>query len=262
MTPELQRELTVRADAAVRYKTELGWSIIPTHGARDGICTCPMGARCTRAGKHPARTNFLEMVHDDAATLRSRWTLVCFNMARVVDDLVVDVDGARALALLQKFGPWPVTPTVITARGFQMHLRWPFGTPTPTVGGLDKLPCDIRGVRDLATLPPSVHKTGHRYHWRDGESPFDIPVALAPLAFAKFVERIANARAKKRAPDANVTSMAGAMQLATRRASYASHSSNGAGRGAVGLRRTLDEAGASAEVIDAAVSQFTAEAGR
>ena len=111
-------ELIHRRDAATRYRAN-GWPIIPTHGVyRQGLCTCG-NERCDRPGKHPARTNYRAMAADSSETLASRWTQVPFNIALLIPPsmIVVDVDDSTAFPALQRFGPWPLTPTSVTSRG-------------------------------------------------------------------------------------------------------------------------------------------------
>ena len=142
-----------------------------------------------------------------------------------------------------------------------MFFRWPFDGDSPSVGGLDRLKLDVKGAGELCTLPPSTSASGHRYHWRDRESPQDVPLAPVPDAFAEYVARVADTRRTRRAPTQDLTTLEGALSLAHRRAGYASRTSNGAGRGAAGLRRALAEAGAAAPVVTAALDAFTAAAG-
>ena len=40
--------------AALSYANDLQWKVIPVFGIADGVCSCPKGALCNRAGKHPA----------------------------------------------------------------------------------------------------------------------------------------------------------------------------------------------------------------
>jgi hypothetical protein len=263
IAPALQRELDSRADAAVAYGT-LDWSVLPAHGVRsNGCCTCDRWD-CDRPGKHPARTNYKAMATTDAMTLRSYWRIIPFNLALLIDAsvIVIDVDDLTAFDTMRRFRPWPVTPTVTTARGMHLYFRWPLDGASPSVGGLDRSKVDVKGSDELVTLPPSTGRDGFRYTWRDGESPWDIPLASVPLAFAEHAARIVAKRTAAQTSREDVTTLDGALKLAHRRAGYASRTSNGAGRGKAGLSRTLTEAGASSHVITAALDAFTAEAGR
>jgi hypothetical protein len=265
MNRALQAELAHRAEWAMAY-ARLCWPILPTHGIGfDGVCTCGH-PRCDRPGKHPARTNYKAMATTDAATLTSYWRLVPFNLSlRIPAGLVVlDLDDPAALRPLARFGAWPVTPTHTTTRGLRLVFTWPGDDAAPSLGGLDRTKLDVLGTDELCILPPSTSATGHRYAWRDGEDPWACPLAPVPEAFADHCRRMAAARARARTGhnDEPADTLEGAVALARRRARYASFTSNGAGRGAAGLRRALTEAGAPSGVIAAALDTFHAEAGR
>lgn len=263
MNPALLDELTRRSEAAVAYGA-LGWPIVPTHGVRpDGTCTCN-NARCDRPGKHPARKDYKAMATTDAKLARSYFRVIPFNLALLIPPrmVVVDLDDVHDFGILQQFAPFPVTPSQCTTRGLHMVFRWPLSGDSPTVGGLDGGKVDIRGAGELVTLSPSTGATGYRYEWAPGESPHDVPLAPLPVRLADHIARIARARKRTAAPAGpDVATLGGALDLAHRRATYASRTSNGAGRGKVGLRKTLEDAGADLFVIDAALDAFTAEAG-
>jgi len=264
MTAATQRELDHRADAAVALAPLVG-PILPAHGVTSyGTCTCG-NAHCGRPGKHPARTNYKAMATTDPMLLRSYFgRLIPFNLALLIPGwlAVVDCDGLDAFDVLTKFAPWPITPTSMTRRGLHLFFRWPLFGDSRTVGGLDRVKLDVKGCGELVTLPPSTGKDGYRYHWRDGQSPFDIPIAPLPRAFAEHVATVARVRATRSRPAIDPQSFAGVAQMASQRAKYASHTSNGVGRGAAGLKRTLHDVGASAELITHALDTFHAEAGR
>lgn len=265
MGAALRTELAHRAAWAVGY-ARLGWPILPTHGiAFGGACTC--GNRtCDRPGKHPARANYKAMATTDTTTLTSYWALVPFNLSlRIPAGMVVlDVDDTTALRPLARFGAWPVTPTHTTTRGLRMFFAWPYVDAAPSLGGLDRTKLDVLGTDDLCIVPPSISATEHRYTWRDGEDPWTCPLALVPDAFAEHCRRMAavRVRARTHTGESPADTLDGALALARRRARYASFTSNGAGRGAAGLRRALSEAGAAPAVIAAALDAFHAEAGR
>ena len=265
MNTALHAELTHRTEWALAY-ARLGWPILPTHGIGfDRVCTCGNRA-CDRAGKHPARANYKALATTDPATLASYWRLVPFNLSLRIPAgvLVLDVDAPAALRPLTRFGAWPVTPTHTTTRGLRLFFAWTGDDAAPSLGGLDRTKLDVLGTDDLCIVPPSTSSTGHRYAWRDGEDPWTCPLAPAPEAFADHCRRMAAVRARARTGhnDAPADTLEGAVALARRRARYASFTSNGAGRGAAGLRRALTEAGAPSGVIAAALDTFHAEAGR
>lgn len=256
-------DLALLIHAAARYAA-LAWPVLPVHGVLpDGSCTCPAGARCDRPGKHPARMNYLAQATTDPAVAASFFQLVPYSLALAVpaDVCVIDADDAEALAHLRRWAPWPVGPTAFSGRGTHQFFRWPIGTASPSVGGLDGRHLDIRGHGDLCHLAPSRHASGTRYQWAPGLAPWETPLPLLPGRFAEHVARVATSRQTPR-PAADAATLDGALALAHRRAQYAARASNGVGRGAAGLRRTLEEAGAPPHAIQAALDAFHAEAGR
>jgi hypothetical protein len=262
-SPSLKVELEHRAEWAVRYAA-LRWPILPTHGVDQlGVCTCGY-SRCTRPAKHPARTNYAAMATTDPALLRSYWRVVPFNLSLHIPErlLVLDVDDLTVLDALTRFGAWPTTATHTTTRGIRMFFGWAASEVAPTVHGLDGIKLDVLGTGALCILPPSVAASGHRYTWREGEAPWDAPLASVPDAFAAHVQRTAIRRAARTPLAADLCTVDGAIALARRRARYAANTSNGVGRGAAGLSRTLKEAGASPAIQTAALDVFHAEAGR
>jgi hypothetical protein len=265
MGPALRAELAHRAEWAHAY-AGLDWPILPTHGIGfGGACTCG-NRQCDRPGKHPTRSNYKEMATTDPALLTSYWALLPFNLSLRIPAgmLVLDVDDIDALRALARYGPWPVTPTHSTTRGLRMFFAWPGSDAAPSLGGLDRTKLDVLGTDDLCIVPPSTSATEHRYAWRDGEDPWTCSLAAVPETFADHCRRMAAARLRARthAGDDPADTLEGALALARRRARYASHTSNGAGRGAAGLHRALTEAGATPGVIAAALDTFHAEAGR
>lgn len=255
-------DLVLLAHAATRYAA-MGWPVLPTHGVhRDLSCTCPAGARCTRRGKHPARKNYLMQATTDPAVAASFFQLVPYSLALAVPDgvVIVDADDAAARAYLRRWAPWPVGPVAFSGRGTHAYYRWPFATPSPSVGALDGHHLDIRGPGDLCHLAPSRHATGKRYQWMPGLAPWETPLPALPERFAEHLAHVAAARQRPTPLAADLTTLDGALALARRRAQYAGRASNGVGRGAAGLRRALEEAGAPPHVIQAALDAFHAEA--
>ena len=276
LSEELREELGLRSEWARQYAA-IGWPILPTHGIDlAGCCTCG-NARCDRPGKHPARKNYKAMASLDPATLESYWRLVLFNLSLHIPPglLVLDVDNLAAMGPLARFGGFPVTPTHTTRRGFRMFYAWPRGEEAPSIGGLDRTKLDILGTGNLCILPPSTAAVPmsagsgsstyrpYRYSWQPGEDPWNCPVAELPAPFVEHLRRVATVREKRRrAGVQGVTTHAGALKLARRRSGYAGFASNGVARGAAGLTRTLQEAGARPEVIKAALVEYHLGAGR
>lgn len=263
MNASQRNELARRADAAQALAPLLG-PILPAHGVLpNGECTCA-NVRCDRPGKHPARRNYKAMATTDPALLHSYWRLIQYNLALLIPAwlVVVDIDLVTIMRTLAGYAKWPPTPTVITRRGVQMHYRWPLDGDSPSVGGLDRLPLDVKGTGELATLPPSTGRDAFRYRWRDNESPHDIPIAPLPLRVAHRVRVIAQRRKTRVKTNLDLTTLSGARELGRRRGKYASLTSNGVNRGKSGLLHTLADANTPQHLVEEALAVFMSEAGR
>ena len=84
----------------------------------------------------------------------------------------VDVDAPEAMMKLEiEFGVVPKGLTNVTARGYQLIYEWP---KNADVRPATSLPCqgiDIRGRDSYIVIPPSVHPSGHVYHYSDDSLP-------------------------------------------------------------------------------------------
>lgn len=102
---------------------------------------------------------------------------------------VLDIDGdegRESLAALQeKHGALPATVTSVTARG--PHLWFAYTGPVPCSTARVAPGVDVKGDGGYAIAPPSVHPTGHVYHWAPDSA--DVP-APAP----EWLIRLARAR--------------------------------------------------------------------
>ena len=80
----------------------------------------------------------------------------------------VDVDVPEAMMKLEiEFGLVPEGLTNVTARGYQLIYEWP---QNADVRPATNRPCqgiDIRGQDSYIVIPPSVHPSGHVYHYSD-----------------------------------------------------------------------------------------------
>jgi hypothetical protein len=241
--------------AAQRYATVLGWPIRPQEGIRyDGTCTC--GNRCAPRdrGKHPARKGWQTMATTDPALIASWWRLVPFNIATHLAGVVaVDVDNADQLEALAPFGPWPITPTQRTGRGWHFFFRVPAGG-LPSLAPFHGVAVETKGEGASLTLAPSRHQNGTAYRWMPGRDPHSCGFADVPPAFLEHVRRVDTKRqraaARRSALDPHVPAAVARLLMA--RAERARYSSQGAARGLYGVRKALEEAGASAGVMAAA----------
>jgi hypothetical protein len=165
------------------------YHIIPLHSINsNGHCTCG-NLECNSPGKHPIvyhgvkdASNELSMIKD----WNHNWPYA--NMGIVTGNIsgifVLDVDaksgGLDSLEKLQKdYGTLPDTITVETGGGgLHYYYRYPEFQVKNRAGLLPGI--DIRGYNGYVVAPPSNHKSGKRYRWKDGFSPKDFEVVDAP----------------------------------------------------------------------------------
>lgn len=88
--------------------------------------------------------------------------------------LILDVDGVEGINSLTGLD-LPVSPIVVTARGHHYYYKFPatLNHVSTTRAGLWPN-VDTRGKGGYITAPPSIHETGHQYHWDEplnGELP-------------------------------------------------------------------------------------------
>lgn len=86
----------------------------------------------------------------------------------------IDVDGREAhAALVHQLGKTLRAPRVISGSGkpkrYHLFFQWPgFKTKSKSTPWHPNL--EFRGDRGIVVLPPSMHKSGHRYRWAEGRS--------------------------------------------------------------------------------------------
>jgi hypothetical protein len=167
-----------------RAYAELGLGVVPVHGMVAGVCTC--GRDCGRnAGKHPIAQLVGRGVRDASTCLETidgwwrEWpaanvAIACGFVSKIV---VVDADGEAGVNELERRG-YPVT---WTARSGSGGLHPYLGHPGYLVGNWK-----ISGIGDLRAdgtyivAPPSLHRSGGRYEWLEGLSPWEVDLAPAP----------------------------------------------------------------------------------
>lgn len=202
LTPTAARVEALRR-AAIAYASRLGWRIYRQHGLdRDGRCTCGDHCAPRDRGKHPAGRGWRDAASTDGAALASWWALVPFNLGHLLgpDVAAIDLDDVRDLGALDRFGPWPITPTVRSGRGLHLYFRAPLdGGCWPTLRRVDDLAVETKGRGASLTLPPSMHPSGALYRWLPGRHPLHIPMADIPPRFLLHVRRIAERQARSAA---------------------------------------------------------------
>lgn len=192
----------------VRALQDLGLYPVPCHAVffTNGIasCTCSRGARCGTPGKHPVGSGW-QVQSREEALLRLEKFLdrnIGHVTGRISQTVILDVDGgARDLAggrvvmkngyasltvLEARLGVLPPTVSWVTGSGAgeQRLFSVPPGVVMPrnSAGRLGQ-DIDIRGEGGFGVLPPSNHRSGGRYRWKDGLAPGAVGIAALPPAW-------------------------------------------------------------------------------
>jgi putative DNA primase/helicase len=161
-----------------RAYAELGLGVVPVHGMVAEVCTC--GEGCGRnAGKHPIAQLVRRGVKDASTCPEtvSEWycewpaanvAIACGSVSEIV---VVDSDGEVGVAELERRG-YPVTWTARSGSGW-LHVY--LEHPGHRVGNW-KIPGigELRADGGYIVAPPSRHRSGGRYEWLEGLSPWDV----------------------------------------------------------------------------------------
>ena len=164
----------------------LGCKVIPLHSIRDGSCTCPLGARCTSAGKHPVEKGWKESATDDEDEIHVKFTASHpLNIGVLSDSIAVldkdkhsaDKNGFVTLRRLEEeYGELPATPSVRTGTGGHDYFRVSAGVEVPGKTELgDGL--ELLGAGRFVVGPGSRHKNGQLYDWEENRSPEDVSLA-------------------------------------------------------------------------------------
>lgn len=178
---------------ALAYAQRFGWHVFPCYEVKGAGCSCPRGAECERAGKHPRTRGGLKDATTHDGTIRAWWASAPRANVAVATGpesglAVLDVDELDALgAIVEQHGPFPDTPRARTGRGgLHFFFRWPVAEaghkgPAPVVRSLTAFPvqgCDTRGAGGYVLLPPSSHVSGNPYRWEVSRR--EMPLAPAP----------------------------------------------------------------------------------
>ncbi len=159
--------------AALDYLAR-GWSVIPVR-ARE---------------KRPLLAWQLYQQHhaseDDLRVWFARWPQANVGIVTgaVSGLVVVDIDrqhgGEESIALLEReHGAMPRTVEAISGGGGRhMYYAHPAGHVHNKVGLAPGV--DLRGDGGMIVAPPSLHPSGGRYVWRNGQAPNELPLAPLP----------------------------------------------------------------------------------
>lgn len=189
--------------AAHIYAKRWGLHVFPTqypnhHVVEQGgetvtrrMCSCQLGAKCKRMGKHPASPNGFKDATTDPVAIERLWGRdQAYNVAirTGVESgmFAVDIDAGKGgeatfEAIVEKHGALPHTVTVLTGGGgLHYYFRHPGGAWIPTKTDALGPGVDIRGDGGYVCAPPSVHASGNLYRYEASSRIDEIPIADAP----------------------------------------------------------------------------------
>ena len=187
LLPEVRQE-DARA-FATRYASR-SWLVLPLHTLTpEGVCSCAH-IDCSSAAKHPRTQSGYKNASADLADVEAWWTRwpdanVGIRVGGESGPIVLDVDprngGDESLAaLLDEYGPMPLTPEVHTGGGGR-HLYFARSPELDRITKKTFLPgLDFLVDRAYVVSPPSRHSSGERYEWEKGREPWEIPLAPPP----------------------------------------------------------------------------------
>jgi hypothetical protein len=182
--------------AAALEHARAGRPVFPIHHILpDGTCSCSPGRECRNdsPGKHPRIRNWQRLATTEESQVRKWWATwpesnIGVPTGKASGLLVVDIDprhgGNESRArLVEEHGELPETREVETGGGGR-HLLYAFPDDPEAPRALrnrsplrDYAGIDIRAEGGLVVAPPSGHRSGRRYAYRNGS---DHPVAPAP----------------------------------------------------------------------------------
>lgn len=160
-------------DHALQYAGR-GWRVFPVHVSVGGACSC--GRNCGTPGKHPRIKAWQKHATADpnqVAAWWTRWPDANIGLATGGGLVVIDVDGeaeaAGLKAIAAQRGKLAATAVVRTGRGFHLYFKGEYNTTKKVQGLL------VRGSGGYVILPPSLHPSGVRYQWLNGNPLSNLP---------------------------------------------------------------------------------------
>lgn len=99
--------------------------------------------------------------------------------------IILDLDSESAYEYASEKG-LPLTPTVKTGRGWQLYFKHPGFLVKNSKN--PKLKIDIKGEGGYGVAPPSIHGTGSRYEWVQGQSILEIEPAECPAWLIDYIK--------------------------------------------------------------------------
>lgn len=144
-----------------------GFSIFPTHGIYNDVCTCG-DINCTNPGKHPATSDGFKSATNDINKLLSLWASRKYLNVGVATGaasniFVIDIDSAEGEKNLRSLGKLPDTLSVSTGKGRHLYFKYPDEAVITKRGILPEV--DVRGDGGYVCGPGSNHASGSVYSW-------------------------------------------------------------------------------------------------
>lgn len=163
---------------------DMGWAVFPVHSVIEGRCSCGR-PDCPVPGKHPLgqwaqfqhRLPARREVYDWFASMPDcNVGMVTGTVSSIV---VVDVDNAAGMETFKSLGMKPTLEARTGGGGSHFYYSSQEAVPS-RIKVRDGI--DIRGEGGFVVLPPSRHKSGKYYRWRQpyGLAPYE-PELLVPL---------------------------------------------------------------------------------
>lgn len=171
--------------------------------SRDGAVEQLLG-RTTQSGRLSQQVDYLRnQLRNDLGAIQRAWLAPSENsdslteyhgmgvvLGPVSGLFVIDVDGPEAHAvLIDRLGSEPRAPKSLSGsrqpHRYHLFFRCP-DLPTKAKATPWHPKLEFRGKGGVIILPPSLHKSGHRYEWAKDRSPddLDLPDLPAPVVEA------------------------------------------------------------------------------
>lgn len=109
---------------------------------------------------------------------------------------VFDLDSEGASQYVEEQGGIPQTVMVKTGKGYHAYMRHPGFVIKNSVN--KKLDMDIRADGGYVVAPPSLHGSGFRYHWVEGQSVYELDPAECTPWMMEYLQDIAATATEKK----------------------------------------------------------------
>jgi putative DNA primase/helicase len=193
---------------ALRYAAK-GLAVVPMHSVQDGFCTCYRGDACDHKGKHPRTSHGVKDASTDRSQILRWWkeypkANIGIATGKVSGITVLDIDprngGRKTLKRLEsKLGK--TTASVIAETGgggAHYYFAHPnFDIRKDSSGKLVGPGVDVMSDGGIIIAPPSLHVSGKRYQWREGNSLLERKPKSLPTAWLNRIRTQSQSRTAK-----------------------------------------------------------------